>query len=606
MTKQFFPNDFCKKRVQSYPIQDDSRHLAAASSAIVALTREHYPINSTKIAQSASLSVAAAVWSSIAARNCSAAEIRPLFSEIEVTPLPRSLLQKAAEFAKQASRSAPIWVAYEVGEIYSSLLPKTDRKSGGIHFTPPKIAEEIVRQATKQKPEISSARILEPSAGGGVLLSAILERLLGTGIENGKDLLVNLPSRVVAIERDPFAAWLAQIAVDLTLLRTAVIHGLELPRIVRVADTLQQTFENDFDVVLMNPPYRRTSLNSEQRIKFGRSLYGHANAYSLFLDQALRATKLDGVIAALTPTSYLSSQYFKNLRGTLRSEATLEELGIFDSRSRVFAGIQQELAISTFRKSVSGGPSTVARLSLHPPTPVKAELLGRFSLPQELSAPWIIPKSRDQVPMVWNALQAKSRLSEWGYTIRTGAVVWNRFKPQISHTQQPGGVPLIWSACIRPGEGFSWPPEARKDKAWIHMKADQERFLQKNPCVLLQRTTSREQFRRLNATPLPTSMIDEFGAVAIENHVQILEPVSERAPVSLKTLAAFLNSNVADALFRCVSGSVSVSAFELNALPLPAPDKLCHLDALVARPASAEEIDHEIQRLYRAANETPQ
>ena len=44
-----------------------------------------------------------------------------------------------------------------------------------------------------------------------------------------------------------------------------------------------------------------------------------------------------------------------------------------------------------------------------------------------------------------------------------------------------------------------------------------------------------------------------------------------------------LNSAVVDRIFRCISGSVAVSAFELAALPLPAPEIMLKLDALLER-----------------------
>lgn len=600
MTKQYDSSDFDTGTVKADLKLGYNAHLARARHKILALAANHYPICNTQVARSVAYSVTEAVWRCLADLNFSDANIRPLFDELEVSPLPCCFLELIADFAEKASVSPPIWVAYEIGQIYSSLLPQKNRKLAGLHFTPPQVAKEIVRCATQQNPIHESARILEPSAGGGVLLLAALNRLLATGIESDKALLESLPSRVVALERDPFAAWLAQIAVDISLLPSASRHDLELPLIIQVADTFQQIFESDFDFVVMNPPYCRARLDSDQRVRFGRSLYGHANSYSLFLDQALQATKPGGVIAALTPTSFLSSLYFQKLRSTLRSEATLAKLGVFDTRSGVFEGIQQELALSIFQKSTSPRATVVTQFGLDNNAAVKTDLLGEFFLPEELDAPWIIPRSDAQVSIARSASHAPYRLKDWGYGIKTGPVVWNRFQHQISHAQVPDAVPLIWSACIKHGGKFTWPPDARKDKAWIKLGPDQMHCLQSKNCVLLQRTTSREQSRRLVATPLPSSLIDEFGAVVIENHVQILEPTAELPAVTLETLVEFLSSSTADTLFRCIGGSVSVSAFELNSLPLPPPESLTELNALVERSASAEEIDDEIQRLYHA------
>ena len=63
-------------------------------------------------------------------------------------------------------------------------------------------------------------------------------------------------------------------------------------------------------------------------------------------------------------------------------------------------------------------------------------------------------------------------------------------------------------------------------------------------------------------------------------------------------IAALLNSTIVDELFRCISGSVAVSAFELEALPMPAVDKLNTLKSLVGKNSSYVKIEAECNRLY--------
>ncbi|WP_227488366.1 hypothetical protein, partial [Brachybacterium subflavum] len=63
----------------------------------------------------------------------------------------------------------------------------------------------------------------------------------------------------------------------------------------------------------------------------------------------------------------------------------------------------------------------------------------------------------------------------------------------------------------------------------------------------------------------------------------MLRPLDSAPRVSPEVLAAFINSRAADQAFRCVSGSVAVSAYELEALPLPSPDALDHLQELISK-----------------------
>jgi adenine-specific DNA-methyltransferase len=63
--------------------------------------------------------------------------------------------------------------------------------------------------------------------------------------------------------------------------------------------------------------------------------------------------------------------------------------------------------------------------------------------------------------------------------------------------------------------------------------------------------------------------------------------------VPTSVIAALLNSAAADVAFRCLNGSVAVSAFELEELPLPEPVAMAKLAGLIetgALPAKIEEV----------------
>ena len=128
--------------------------------------------------------------------------------------------------------------------------------------------------------------------------------------------------RLHGFERDPFAAWMSQVFLDAALGDLCGEAGPRLRSVVRVCDSLEQApADEGFDLVVGNPPYGRTTLSPGLREKFRRSLFGHANLYGVFTDLALRFTRPGGVIAYVTPTSFLSGEYFKALRGLLGREA---------------------------------------------------------------------------------------------------------------------------------------------------------------------------------------------------------------------------------------------------------------------------------------------
>ena len=84
----------------------------------------------------------------------------------------------------------------------------------------------------------------------------------------------------------------------------------------------------------------------------------------------------------------------------------------------------------------------------------------------------------------------------------------------------------------------------------------------------------------------------------IENHINMIRPITEAPQVSAEVLGEFVNSAAADRAFRCVSGSVAVSAYELESLPLPAPEDLRELARLVEAGADKATIEAACSRLF--------
>ena len=81
----------------------------------------------------------------------------------------------------------------------------------------------------------------------------------------------------------------------------------------------------------------------------------------------------------------------------------------------------------------------------------------------------------------------------------------------------------------------------------------------------------------------------------------MVRPVG-RPNVSPALLAAVLNSKVVDQVFRCISGSVAVSAFELEAVPLPAAADMTALEPLLQKDADPTAFEAALRALYVEAS----
>ncbi len=203
--------------------------------------------------------------------------------------------------------------------------------------------------------------------------------------------------RLVGFEVDPFAAWMPQVVLDVALSDLCREAGVQLGSVVRVCDSLEQVPAGErFDLVVGNPPYGRVTLSPPMRRKFRRSLFGHANLYGLFTDLALRFTRPGGVIAYVTPTSFLAGEYFKALRGLLGREAPPASIGFVGKRKGVFADVLQETLLATYRRGGDPGSGTVHFISSGENGSIEVGAAGTFSLPESSDQPWLMPRTEAQ------------------------------------------------------------------------------------------------------------------------------------------------------------------------------------------------------------------
>ncbi len=158
---------------------------------------------------------------------------------------------------------------------------------------------------------------------------------------------------------------------------------------------------------------------------------------------------------------------------------------------------------------------------------------------------------------------------------------------------------MIWAESITADGKFLWKADKKNHTLYFNYKEGDDWLLTKYPCILLQRTTAKEQQRRLIASILPKQLINKYGAVVIENHINIIKPINENPVVSLKLLQLFLNCPAADIAFRCISGSVAVSAFELETMPLPSPEALGNIQKLIDVGTKKEIIEEAFLKLYK-------
>lgn len=470
----------------------------------------------------------------------------------------------------------PAEAAYRLGSLYAALLPARYRAKHGIYYTPPAIVARLLAVAEAHGLDWQKGSILDPACGGGAFMSPVAVRMMEASVSRGPEAaLRSIERRLVGFELDPFGAWCAQVFAEVALLPLCKKAGRRLRSVVQVCDSLLQFASPEkFDLVVGNPPYGRTRLRPGLREKYERALFGHANLYTLFTDLSLRLAKPTGLVSLVTPTSFLAGEYFKSLRHALVELTDPVNFDFVSARKGVFDQVLQETVLATYRKGLRSGKGCTVNILRSCGDDMFVERVGKLALPEDSSDPWPLPRSRDQLILVRSMKQHRFRLRDYGYEVATGQLVWNRHKDQLRSEYTAGLYPLIWAESIGPRGEFEFRAEKRNHKPFFAPRPGQEWLVTTESCILLQRTTAKEQTSRLIAAVLPGSFLETWGGVVVENHVNIIRPIAGNPELPIHLLAELLNSDVLDQTFRCLNGSVAVSAYELNALPLPEPSLL--------------------------------
>lgn len=528
--------------------------------------------------------------------------IPPFFQQLKLPVLEETTSRLATGLGEAAKALPEIEAIYQLGNVYTSLLPEATRTKGGVFYTPPALTNRLLDMAETAGIHWGRARVIDPACGGGAFLAPVCARKLPHLRDLSPTEIINhIESHVSGWEIDPFAAWLSQVFVEIVLRETLDASTVSLKPLVTVCNSLEASLigmHEKFDLVIGNPPYGKVKQTAAIRTRYNESQYGHPNLYGLFTHLSTELAAKKGIVALVTPTSFLSGEYFKNLRRLLRDRVQPVEMDFVDVRKDVFDGVLQETMLTVYEKNKC---TSVREVKINELTTMKQAgvvhvPIGAVTLPAASTAPWIIARSPNQIAVVHAMESMSARLNDWGYSVSTGPLVWNRHKPQFKDRTGRDRLPVIWAESIRQEGTFEFRAEKNNHQPYFRILKGDDWLVVRKPCILLQRTTAKEQEKRLVAAALPAAYLSK--GVVIENHLNMILPINGKPLVPPELLSVFLNSKAANHAFKAISGSVAVSAYELESFPLPDPKALDELRIAFKEGYSQERLEDVCYQLY--------
>lgn len=424
-----------------------------------------------------------------------------------------------------------------------------------------------------------SVRLLDPGAGVGSLAAAVVERfhrettaaaVSVTAVELDESLTPRLAKTLDDLECT-FASMTELVHADF------IDWGTD-----RVAGFASLDFER-FDLVVMNPPYRKIATNSPERLRVSGLGVEVSNLYAAFVAVAIHLLKPDGQLVAIIPRSFANGPYFRSFRADFLRTMSLRRLHVYGARNSAFGdeNVLQENVILQAVRTAERRPVLVTTSS-----GVDDHLLSVREVPYEQV---VRPDDPDQfihlTPDEVGAAAAtrvrnlRGMLPTIGCAVSTGRVVDFRTRENLRQEPCDGAAPLIYPTHLRLGR-VQWPVlGGRKPNGLARNEATRSLLLPNGCYVLVKRFSSKEERRRVVAVVSTPSDVPG-DAVAFENHLNVFHDHNAGLPRDFaRGLACYLNSTLVDLYFRQFNGHTQVNATDLRQIPYPTREQLEALGA---------------------------
>ena len=449
----------------------------------------------------------------------------------------------------------------------------SQRAQLGQYPTPPAIARYMAGMFSAKS---SSIRVLDPGAGAGSLMTAVVAALC----DRKKP---PLGITATAVELDPHLAIYATKAMrfckkacdasNIEYSGTVLIGDFIRTAVEMLEDGLFNDTKRTFNCVILNPPYKKLNTDSKHRHLLRKVGIETSNLYAAFLALSVMMLEPNGELVAITPRSFCNGPYFRRFRQFFLRNMSLRKIHVFESRSEAFADdevLQENIIFHAVKAPIQAKSITVMASSGPNAEPTVREIDADIVIKPGDPDQFIHIVCGDVGSQVADSMSKLTHsLKDLGLSVSTGRIVDFRSRPCLRRNPEPGSVPLIYPAHFRDG-WIQWPrPGHKKPNACLVNERSKAWLVPAAIHVLVMRFSAKEEKRRVVGAVFDPARVP-CDQVAFENHLNYYHENGGGLPLALaKGLAAYLNSTIVDTYFRQFSGHTQVNAADLRKLKYP-------------------------------------
>jgi len=484
-----------------------------------------------------------------------------------------------------------------------SELDRGERGAQGQFMTPIYVARLMAGMFDELPGRI---RLLDAGAGTGSLTAAFVEECCSRGKKSGS-------IRCTAFELDDVLfRHLEDTTVDCESVASAadVAFASDLRHqdfIEAAVSALDNGLFGDrtleFDAAILNPPYKKIRMRSQERRLLQSIGLDATNLYAAFVALSIRLLRPGGQLVVIMPRSFCNGPYFRPFRQLLLSEMTLRRIHVFESRKEAFGDdgvLQENVIVHAVKGKPAGDPIqvTVSKAAVESFTRHEAsyEEVVRSSNGETFIH---LPTGSSDAALAEWMLSLPATLDDLGVVVSTGRVVDFRAREFLRQEPEADTVPLIYPCHFSSGL-IDWPKlGGKKPNAILDCADSRSLLVPKGYYVLTKRFSSKEERRRVVAVVYDPARLDAEW-VGIENHVNYYHAGGKGLERELAFgLMVFLNSTPVDLFFRQFNGHTQVNATDLRTFRYPDRATLVRIGkvAIERGPVAQPEIDEVVREL---------
>lgn len=450
---------------------------------------------------------------------------------------------------------------------YIERMSKKERKKYGQFFTSSETATYMANLFDIPL-ESSTLRLLDPGAGTGILICALIERLN----------TINQINRIEITCYENDENVLSLLEENLDYIKTNSTIELTYEIIDKNYITSQETDYNNmiganadpikYDMVIGNPPYMKLPKDAPEAKAMPNICYGSPNSYFLFIAMSLFNLKDNAEMVYIVPRSWTSGAYFKQFREYLLTNGILSNVHLFVSRKDVFdkEDVLQETIIIKVKK-------THKKIDTASITTTQSNKdfknITTFKIPYDglIDNNYVyLPANENELKVVEYVHRWNKTLPDLGFKMKTGLTVDFRNRELLASEDSDDRVPLFFSQHIKNGV-VSFP--IGKDNEYI--ETSYKGLIQKNKNYLfVKRFTSKEEHKRLQCGIYLNKNLPKYDVISTQNKINFIDGVSVKmSECIVYGLYVIFNSTLYDTYYRILNGSTQVNSTEINSIPVP-------------------------------------